>query len=48
MQTFKTRRSGGDEQRAIGEVVRRCGICQESNMVLRQNKVIILTKYLLN
>ncbi|KAJ0097277.1 hypothetical protein Patl1_28044 [Pistacia atlantica] len=31
-------RSGGDEQRASGEVVCRCGICQESNMVLRQSR----------
>ncbi|KAB1210515.1 DNA topoisomerase 3-alpha [Morella rubra] len=31
-------RSGGDDQHARGEVVRRCGLCQESDMVLRRNR----------
>lgn len=34
----RSNRSGGDEQHASGEVVRPCGVCQESNMVLRRNR----------
>ncbi|CAL5324055.1 unnamed protein product [Camellia sinensis] len=29
-------RSGADEQHAVGDVVRRCGVCQESDMVLKR------------
>ncbi|PSS30207.1 DNA topoisomerase [Actinidia chinensis var. chinensis] len=32
----RSSRSGADEQHAIGAVIRRCGVCQESDMVLRQ------------
>nr|XP_007137778.1 hypothetical protein PHAVU_009G154800g [Phaseolus vulgaris]ESW09772.1 hypothetical protein PHAVU_009G154800g [Phaseolus vulgaris] len=31
-------RSGNDELHAMGEVVRQCGLCQESDMVLRKNR----------
>ncbi|KAH9717269.1 DNA topoisomerase 3-alpha [Citrus sinensis] len=31
-------RSGGEDQQAAGEVVRQCGICQESNMVLKKSR----------
>ncbi|GAV72584.1 Topoisom_bac domain-containing protein/zf-C4_Topoisom domain-containing protein/Toprim domain-containing protein/zf-GRF domain-containing protein, partial [Cephalotus follicularis] len=31
-------RSNGDEQHATGQVVRRCRLCQESDMVLRRNR----------
>ncbi|KAK7353702.1 hypothetical protein VNO80_19153 [Phaseolus coccineus] len=31
-------RSGNEELHAMGEVVRRCGLCQESDMVLRKNR----------
>lgn len=34
----RSNRSGGDEQHGSGEVVRPCGLCQESNMVLRRNR----------
>ncbi|KAJ1401236.1 Zinc finger, CCHC-type [Sesbania bispinosa] len=34
----RSNRSGGDEVHATGEVVRRCGLCQESDMVLRKNR----------
>ncbi|MED6216586.1 DNA topoisomerase 3-alpha [Stylosanthes scabra] len=34
----RTNRAGGDELHATGEVVRRCGLCQESDMVLRKNR----------
>ncbi|KAK4567071.1 hypothetical protein RGQ29_003062 [Quercus rubra] len=34
----RSNRSGGDEQHAAGEVVRPCGLCQESDMVLRRNR----------
>lgn len=33
--------SGGDENRAVGEVVQRCGLCQDSDMVLKRNRVMI-------
>ncbi|CAL5367886.1 unnamed protein product [Camellia sinensis] len=29
-------RSGADEQHAVGDAVRRCGVCQESDMVLKR------------
>lgn len=32
----RSNRSNGSEQHTIGEVVRKCGLCQESNMVLRK------------
>ncbi|XP_059315421.1 DNA topoisomerase 3-alpha [Lycium ferocissimum] len=32
----RSNRSTGGEQQAVGDVVRRCGLCQESDMVLRQ------------
>ncbi|KAI8028818.1 DNA topoisomerase 3-alpha [Camellia lanceoleosa] len=32
----RTSRSGADEQHAVGDVVRRCGVCQESDMVLKR------------
>ncbi|XP_041006940.1 DNA topoisomerase 3-alpha isoform X2 [Juglans microcarpa x Juglans regia] len=34
----RSNRSSGDEQHAHGEVVRQCGLCQESDMVLRRNR----------
>ncbi|KAL5554891.1 hypothetical protein UlMin_037127 [Ulmus minor] len=34
----RSNRPGGDEQHASGEVVRPCGLCQESDMVLKQNR----------
>ncbi|XP_021810979.1 DNA topoisomerase 3-alpha isoform X1 [Prunus avium] len=34
----RSNRSGGDEQHASGEFIRRCGLCQEADMVLRQNR----------
>ncbi|KAK7319115.1 hypothetical protein RJT34_03828 [Clitoria ternatea] len=34
----RSNRSGSDELHATGEVVRRCGLCQESDMVLRKNR----------
>ncbi|KAF3440617.1 hypothetical protein FNV43_RR18901 [Rhamnella rubrinervis] len=34
----RSNRSSGDEQHASGEVVRPCGLCLESDMVLRQNR----------
>ncbi|KAI4317075.1 hypothetical protein L6164_024985 [Bauhinia variegata] len=34
----RSNRSGGDELHAAGEIVRRCGLCQESDMVLKQNR----------
>lgn len=37
--------SGGDEQRAAGEVVRQCNSCQDSNMMLRRNRVMIHAVY---
>ncbi|XP_049403152.1 DNA topoisomerase 3-alpha isoform X1 [Solanum stenotomum] len=32
----RSNRSSGGEQQAVGDVVRRCGLCLESDMVLRQ------------
>ncbi|KAI3451633.1 hypothetical protein Pfo_008298 [Paulownia fortunei] len=32
----RSNRSNGNEQHAIGDVVRKCGLCQESDMVLRK------------
>ncbi|KAM7513869.1 hypothetical protein LguiA_003452 [Lonicera macranthoides] len=32
----RSNRSGGDDQHAVGDVVRRCGVCRESDMVLRR------------
>ncbi|EYU20574.1 hypothetical protein ABFS82_08G084200 [Erythranthe guttata] len=32
----RSNRANGNEQQAIGEVVRKCGLCQESDMVLRK------------
>ncbi|KAA8547075.1 hypothetical protein F0562_003504 [Nyssa sinensis] len=32
----RSNRAGVDEQHAVGDVVRRCGLCQESDMVLRR------------
>ncbi|XP_059656323.1 DNA topoisomerase 3-alpha [Cornus florida] len=32
----RSNRSGGDDQHAVGDVIRRCGLCQESDMVLRR------------
>ncbi|KAJ7948091.1 DNA topoisomerase [Quillaja saponaria] len=32
----RSNRSGGDEQHVAGEVVRRCGLCQEEDMVLKR------------
>ncbi|XP_061993895.1 NADPH-dependent oxidoreductase 2-alkenal reductase-like [Rosa rugosa] len=37
-------RSGGDEQHASGEFIRRCGLCHEADMVLRKNQVDLLEK----
>ncbi|RDY10657.1 DNA topoisomerase 3-alpha, partial [Mucuna pruriens] len=34
----RSSRSGGDEHHATGEIVRRCGLCQESDMVLKKNR----------
>ncbi|XP_035551186.1 DNA topoisomerase 3-alpha-like isoform X2 [Juglans regia] len=34
----RSNRSSGDGQHAHGEVVRQCGLCQESDMVLRRNR----------
>ncbi|XP_073225379.1 DNA topoisomerase 3-alpha isoform X2 [Cicer arietinum] len=34
----RSNRSGGEEQNAIGEVVRRCGLCRESDMVLKKSR----------
>ncbi|KAE7997552.1 hypothetical protein FH972_002178 [Carpinus fangiana] len=34
----RSNQSGGDEQHAHGDFVRRCGHCQESDMVLRRNR----------
>ncbi|XP_057419211.1 DNA topoisomerase 3-alpha isoform X2 [Lotus japonicus] len=34
----RSNRSAGDELHATGEVVRRCGLCQESDMVLKKNR----------
>ncbi|KAJ8769133.1 hypothetical protein K2173_000908 [Erythroxylum novogranatense] len=31
-------RSGGDDVHAVGETVRLCGLCQESNMVLKRSR----------
>lgn len=36
----RSSRSGNDELHAMG-VVRRCGLCQESDMVLRKNRVCV-------
>ncbi|KAG8383914.1 hypothetical protein BUALT_Bualt04G0063600 [Buddleja alternifolia] len=32
----RSNRSNGSEQHAIGDVIRKCGLCQESDMVLRK------------
>ncbi|THF99054.1 hypothetical protein TEA_018797 [Camellia sinensis var. sinensis] len=32
-------RSGADEQHAVGDAVRRCGVCQESDMVLKRKPI---------
>lgn len=37
----RSNRPGGDEQHASGEFIRRCGLCQEADMVLRKNRVMI-------
>ncbi|XP_059432017.1 DNA topoisomerase 3-alpha isoform X2 [Corylus avellana] len=34
----RSNQSGGDEQHAHGDFVRRCGHCQESDMMLRRNR----------
>ncbi|KAE9604181.1 putative DNA topoisomerase transcription factor interactor and regulator CCHC(Zn) family [Lupinus albus] len=34
----RSNRAGGDELHATGEVVRKCGLCQESDMVLKKNR----------
>ncbi|CAL1379749.1 unnamed protein product [Linum trigynum] len=34
----RTDRSASDDQYATGEIVRLCGLCQESNMVLKRNR----------
>ncbi|XP_027335440.1 DNA topoisomerase 3-alpha isoform X2 [Abrus precatorius] len=34
----RSSRAGGDELHATGEIVRRCGLCQESDMVLKKNR----------
>ncbi|CAJ2641484.1 unnamed protein product [Trifolium pratense] len=34
----RSNRVGSEEQNATGEVVRRCGLCQESDMVLKKNR----------
>ncbi|XP_062093553.1 DNA topoisomerase 3-alpha [Humulus lupulus] len=34
----RSNRSSGDEQHASREVIRPCGLCQESDMVLKQNR----------
>ncbi|KAJ7962641.1 DNA topoisomerase [Quillaja saponaria] len=34
----RSNRSGGDEQHVAGEVVRRCGLCQEADMVLKRSR----------
>lgn len=38
----RSSRPGNDDLHATGEVVRRCGLCQESDMVLRKNRVCVL------
>lgn len=35
----RSNRSNGNDQQAIGDVVRKCGLCQESDMVLRKKPV---------
>ncbi|KAK6923707.1 hypothetical protein RJ641_009907 [Dillenia turbinata] len=37
----RSNRSTGDEPHTRGEIVRRCGVCQESDMVLKQKQVTV-------
>lgn len=37
----RSNRPGGDQQHASGEFIRRCGLCQEADMVLRKSRVMI-------
>ncbi|XP_004289288.1 PREDICTED: DNA topoisomerase 3-alpha isoform X2 [Fragaria vesca subsp. vesca] len=34
----RSNRPGGDDQHTSGEFIRRCGLCQEADMVLRKNR----------
>ncbi|KAI8032637.1 DNA topoisomerase 3-alpha [Camellia lanceoleosa] len=43
----RTCRSGADEQHAVGDAVRRCGVCQESDMVLKRKPVTICPVFMI-